>query len=450
MLDLSKLTDEQLDIADKVAAAAKKHGLNPDFVLPMVMAESGFNPNAESKKGAIGVMQIMPKTADLYKCKNPKDVDQNIDCGMAVLSDLVAKKHIGNDPYKVLSGYNAGPDTKYFTTGKIEDLPDETINHMDRVSSFYGGNLPLVSAAAPEEKENASPETQPNTPPIAEGNAARAGMGFAGTGSGLPGTGAEAAAAQPRVTSGTAPFGETGPNWQMAVPGAQMGLGIGAGLKTAEAGLAGVNLVKDIVGQVRNGKPFGQALADTTGITAGEKWGSKTGYGTGPGTVQESSSRYQRRVNKGPISGKMDKLYGPAQPGESPQLSQRLIDRANAAEAAAIEDAAPLTRMSRSFSRVAPILSQGAKILGSGLGGATALAQGYGALENYKKYGLTPDNAVQGISALGGALGTVPYLPFQAAGLALQLPEAGLGAYRYLHRPATESGAANYEDFNQY
>jgi hypothetical protein len=275
-------------------------------------------------------------------------------------------------------------------------------------------------------------------------------MGFAGTGSGLPGTGVDAAAAQPTVTSKNTIFDASGPNYQMALPGAALGLKVGAGLKTAEAGLAGVNLVKDIVGQVRNGKPFSQALADTTGITAGEKWGSKTGYGTGPGTVQESSSRFQRRVNKGPISGRMDKLYGPAQPGESPQLSQRLIDRANAVEAAAIEDASPLTRMSRSFSRIAPVLSQGAKILGSGLGGATALAQGYGALEDYKRHGLNADNTVQGISALGGALGTVPYMPFQAAGLALQLPEAGLGAYRYLRRPATESGAANYEDFNQY
>jgi hypothetical protein len=152
-MDLSKLTDEQLDIAEKVAKKAKDRGLNPDFVLPMVMAESGFDPNAKSKKGAIGVMQVMPDTADFYKCKNPKDIDQNIDCGLSVISDLVSKKHIGNDPYKVLSGYNAGPNTKYFTSGKIEDLPDETINHMEKVSNFYGGSLPHVAGEKPENAE---------------------------------------------------------------------------------------------------------------------------------------------------------------------------------------------------------------------------------------------------------------------------------------------------------
>jgi hypothetical protein len=162
-MDLSKLTDEQLDVAEKVAKKAKEKGLNPDFVLPMVMAESGFNPKAESKKGAMGVMQITQDTADFYKCKNPKDLDQNIDCGMEILSDLVSKKHIGNDPYKVLSGYNAGPNTKYFTSGKIEDLPDETINHMDKVSTYYGGALPNVStgekAAESEKTETAEADS---------------------------------------------------------------------------------------------------------------------------------------------------------------------------------------------------------------------------------------------------------------------------------------------------
>jgi hypothetical protein len=152
-MDLSKLTDEQLDIAERVAKKAKEKGLNPDFVLPMVMAESGFDHNAKSKKGAIGVMQVMPDTADFYKCKNPKDIDQNIDCGLSVISDLVSKKNIGNDPYKVLSGYNAGPNTKYFTSGKIEDLPDETINHMEKVSNFYGGSLPHVAGEKPEKAE---------------------------------------------------------------------------------------------------------------------------------------------------------------------------------------------------------------------------------------------------------------------------------------------------------
>jgi hypothetical protein len=171
-MDFSKLTDEELQLAEKLATwtkgkfsedqfnNAKKvqektiaKGLNPDFILPMVMAESGFNQNAKSPKGANGVMQITDDTADFYKCKNVKDLDQNIDCGLNMISDLVSKKTIGNDPYKVLSGYNAGPNTKYFTSGKIEDLPDETISHMDKVSDFYGGSLPHVSGEKPKDSE---------------------------------------------------------------------------------------------------------------------------------------------------------------------------------------------------------------------------------------------------------------------------------------------------------
>jgi hypothetical protein len=79
--------------------------------------------------------------------------------------------------------------------------------------------------------------------------------------------------------------------------------------------------------------PLGQSSA---GPTSGEKWAAKTGYGKGAGTVQDVSSRYQRSMGQGQISGRMDKLYGPALQGESPQLSQRLIDRAKAAEAAKI------------------------------------------------------------------------------------------------------------------
>jgi hypothetical protein len=69
-------------------------------------------------------------------------------------------------------------------------------------------------------------------------------------------------------------------------------------------------------------------------LTPGEKWGAKTGYGSGAGTVQEASSAYQRRLGKGKITSRLDKLYGPATAGESSQLAQRLLERSASAEAA--------------------------------------------------------------------------------------------------------------------
>jgi len=80
------------------------------------------------------------------------------------------------------------------------------------------------------------------------------------------------------------------------------------------------------------GGPAGPVGPLSEGLTSGEKWAAKTGFGTGAGTVQDVSSRYQRAAGQGPVSSAMSKTWGVPQPGESPQLAQRLIDRANAAE----------------------------------------------------------------------------------------------------------------------
>lgn len=245
-------------------------------------------------------------------------------------------------------------------------------------------------------------------------------------------------------------------NKEMGVVGGGIGLTTGIGLKAAEKGLSAINTVYDAASRLAKGQPVAAAqlpaVADAlTGRTPGEKWGAKTGYGKGPGSVQEASSRYQRTIGKGPVSGKMDKLWGPPQPGESPQLAQRLIDKASAAEALtaaqAAEEAAPLSRISKALGKAAPYVSGALKIAGSGLGGATAAVQGYNAIEDYKKHGFTPENVTQGISATGGALGMVPYLPFQAAGLLLQTPEAILNAYRYLEKhPQRATSSPVYPD----
>jgi hypothetical protein len=154
-MDLSKLTDKQLEIAIKVAEAAERNGLNPDFVLPMVMIESKFNHSAVSPKGAIGVMQLMPDTAKSLKV-DPNNLDQNIDGGIRLLKELVSNPKIGSDPYKVLAGYNASTETrnKFYESGDFADLKDETINHMIKVSELYGGDLPKVSGVVTEEAAN--------------------------------------------------------------------------------------------------------------------------------------------------------------------------------------------------------------------------------------------------------------------------------------------------------
>jgi soluble lytic murein transglycosylase-like protein len=89
--------------------AAKKYQLPDSFVRSVMKAESGFQPNAVSPKGAIGLMQLMPDTARVLGV-DPRDPHQNADGGAEYLRQLLARYE--NDPNQVLlalAAYNAGP-----------------------------------------------------------------------------------------------------------------------------------------------------------------------------------------------------------------------------------------------------------------------------------------------------------------------------------------------------
>ena len=151
-----KLNDDQLAIALAVDKEARSQNINPDFVWPMVLQESKFNPDALSPKGAFGVMQLTDETAKGLGV-DPKDMNQNIRGGISLLKQLITTPTIGNDPYKVLAGYNASTETrnKFYESGNLDDLPDETLKHMYAVSKNYGGDLPNVNF------EQKTPEQQP-------------------------------------------------------------------------------------------------------------------------------------------------------------------------------------------------------------------------------------------------------------------------------------------------
>jgi hypothetical protein len=178
-MDISKLTPQQRELAFKIGERSAKRGLNPDFILPMVMQESSFDHSKVSPQGAKGVMQITDDTARLYKCDDPTNLDKNIDCGLNIIQDLVSKKNIGNDPYKVLAGYHSGePEAATFLkTGNIDDLGPNAKQHLWDVSQRYGAELPNVLGGQQPEKDSApavpalpvtdNPENKASQPSIA-------------------------------------------------------------------------------------------------------------------------------------------------------------------------------------------------------------------------------------------------------------------------------------------
>jgi soluble lytic murein transglycosylase-like protein len=114
-----------LELAD---AAADRYGLPRALVRSVMAAESGFEPLAISPKGAIGLMQLMPGTAQVLGA-DPHDPAQNVDAGTRYLRDLLEKYNYGLR--HALAAYNAGPGA----VDKYNGVPPyrETIDYISRI-----------------------------------------------------------------------------------------------------------------------------------------------------------------------------------------------------------------------------------------------------------------------------------------------------------------------------
>ena len=114
--------------------AAARYKLDPTLIHSVISIESNFDPKAVSRKNARGLMQLMPRTAELMGVKDSFDPAQNIDGGSHYLSDLLKK--YGNDLTLALAAYNAGPDSvdKY---GRRVPPYLETMKYVQRIAKTY-------------------------------------------------------------------------------------------------------------------------------------------------------------------------------------------------------------------------------------------------------------------------------------------------------------------------
>jgi soluble lytic murein transglycosylase-like protein len=94
------------DLDQMVREASSRYRLDPDFVSSVIKAESNFKIHAVSRKGAQGLMQLMPATAAQLGVADPFDPKANVDAGTAYLSYLLDLYH--DDAVKALAAYNAG------------------------------------------------------------------------------------------------------------------------------------------------------------------------------------------------------------------------------------------------------------------------------------------------------------------------------------------------------
>ncbi|EMY13264.1 transglycosylase SLT domain protein [Leptospira weilii str. Ecochallenge] len=119
-------------LAEIIRKESEKNHLDPSLVQSVIKAESGFKTDAISPKGAIGLMQLMPSTANLLGVDDPSDPAENVAGGTKFLSDLLNKyKNLDH----ALAAYNAGPKAVDHYGG----IPPykETRNYVEKVKKFY-------------------------------------------------------------------------------------------------------------------------------------------------------------------------------------------------------------------------------------------------------------------------------------------------------------------------
>lgn len=149
------------DLNEVVSSASATFHLDPDLVNSVIHAESGFNTHAVSRKGAQGLMQLMPGTASKLGVNNAFDPRANVNGGSRYLRELLERYNF--DLVKALAAYNAGPDR----VEQYNGVPPyrETRAYVNRIVREYNRKVVAQqkkkTPAAPGDKKNSQQASSP-------------------------------------------------------------------------------------------------------------------------------------------------------------------------------------------------------------------------------------------------------------------------------------------------
>jgi len=149
-------------LGELIKKYARLHNIDPKLVWAVMRRESGFNPQAVSPKGAMGLMQLIPSTAALMGVSEPFNIEQNISGGVKYLKHCLVR--FNHDVILALAAYNAGPDNVV----KYNGCPPfaETQAYVARVLQDYSGaqvNFPVNLALEKPRKPAAASAARPDS-----------------------------------------------------------------------------------------------------------------------------------------------------------------------------------------------------------------------------------------------------------------------------------------------
>ena len=147
----------ELPYARLISEAAVRHGVDPLLLAAMIETESRFDPDAESGKGALGLMQVMPFVGESYGALDLRDPHQNLDAGARHFATMLGR--FDADLVLALAAYNAGPGNVHRyggvppfpeTTRYVDVVVERYLDHLREVWKRNGRTLPAPPSSTDE------------------------------------------------------------------------------------------------------------------------------------------------------------------------------------------------------------------------------------------------------------------------------------------------------------